>query len=71
MSYRPNILFFFTDDQRFDTIHALGNRDIITPNLDGFARQGVRFMIEGETVETAWGWLDLSSPLAPDLSLVR
>ena len=22
---RPNILFFFTDDQRFDTIHALGN----------------------------------------------
>ena len=22
---RPNILFLLTDDQRFDTIHALGN----------------------------------------------
>lgn len=34
MSQRPNILFFFTDDQRFDTIHALGNEQIVTPNLD-------------------------------------
>ena len=32
--------------------------------------QGVRFMIEGKPVETAWGWLDLSSPLGPDLSLL-
>ncbi len=31
---RPNILFFFTDDQRFDTIAALGNRHIKTPNMD-------------------------------------
>jgi hypothetical protein len=30
----PNILFFFTDDQRFDTIGALGNTKIRTPNLD-------------------------------------
>ena len=31
---RPNIVFFFTDDQRFDTIHALGNATIQKPNMD-------------------------------------
>ena len=40
---RPNIVFFFTDDQRFDTIHALGNAAIQTPNLDRLVRSGVTF----------------------------
>lgn len=40
---RPNILFFFTDDQRFDTIAALGNPEISTPNLDNLAASGVAF----------------------------
>jgi arylsulfatase A-like enzyme len=43
MSQRPNILFFFTDDQRFDTIHALGNEYIITPNLDWLVEHGAAF----------------------------
>lgn len=34
MAKKPNILFIVTDDQRFDTIHALGNNEIITLNLD-------------------------------------
>jgi len=40
---RPNILFFFTDDQRFDTVGALGNKDIITPNMDSLVRNGTAF----------------------------
>jgi len=40
---RPNILFLFTDDQRFDTIGALGNRQIHTPNLDALVASGVAF----------------------------
>jgi arylsulfatase A-like enzyme len=40
---RPNVLFLLTDDQRFDTIHALGNDDIRTPNLDRLARDGFTF----------------------------
>ena len=40
---RPNILFVFTDDQRWDTIRVLGNPEIRTPNLDRLARQGFRF----------------------------
>ncbi len=40
---RPNILFLFADDQRFDTIHALGNPDIHTPNLDALAERGTVF----------------------------
>jgi len=40
---RPNILFFFTDDQRFDTIGALGNEHIITPNIDSLVRNGTAF----------------------------
>ena len=40
---RPNILLFFTDQQRFDTIGALGNPVIKTPNLDRLAREGTAF----------------------------
>ena len=31
---RPNVLFLLADDQRYGTIHALGNEQIKTPNLD-------------------------------------
>ncbi|MSU23206.1 MAG: choline-sulfatase [Opitutus sp.] len=40
---RPNILFIFADDQRADTIAALGNAHIKTPNLDRLVRRGVSF----------------------------
>ena len=39
----PNILWYCTDQQRFDTIGALGNPHIRTPNLDGLVREGVTF----------------------------
>ena len=41
--HRPNVLFFFADDQRADTIAALGNPVIRTPNLDRLVRSGVAF----------------------------
>lgn len=40
---RPNILLIVTDDQRFDTIGALGNSAIQTPALDRLVKQGVTF----------------------------
>ena len=43
MSDKPNILLFFTDDQRFDTIRALGNDQIYTPNLDALVERGTTF----------------------------
>jgi arylsulfatase A-like enzyme len=42
-SDKPNILFFFTDDQRFDTIHALGNHEILTPTMDRLVAEGTTF----------------------------
>lgn len=39
----PNILWICTDQQRFDTIHALGNPIINTPNLDRLVSEGVSF----------------------------
>ncbi len=39
----PNILWFCTDQQRFDTVQALGNPHIRTPNLDRLATEGVAF----------------------------
>lgn len=39
----PNILYVMTDQQRFDTIAALGNQEIYTPNLDRLVRRGVSF----------------------------
>ena len=43
MSNRPNVVFILTDDQRFDTIHALGNNEISTPNLDKLVERGAAF----------------------------
>jgi len=40
---RPNVVFLFTDDQRADTISALGNPHIRTPNLDALCRGGMVF----------------------------
>jgi len=40
---KPNVLFLFTDDQRADTIAALGNRHIKTPNLDRLVNRGLAF----------------------------
>ena len=40
---KPNILFIFNDDQRADTIAALGNPVIRTPNLNRLCRQGMAF----------------------------
>jgi len=37
---RPNILFIITDDQRFDTITALGNKYVLTPNIDRLVHNG-------------------------------
>ena len=43
MPDKPNILYVMTDQQRFDTIRALGNEQIYTPNLDRLVRRGVSF----------------------------
>ena len=40
MSDRPNIVFLFTDDQRFDTIGALGHPAVRTPNIDRLVERG-------------------------------
>lgn len=40
---RPNILVFFTDQQRWDTCGCYGQRLDITPNLDRMAAEGLRF----------------------------
>jgi len=44
MSGKPNILLIFTDMQRADTIHALGNSVIKTPNLDRLVAEGASFV---------------------------
>ncbi len=40
---RPNIILIITDQQRFDTICALGFPYMDTPNLDRLANEGVAF----------------------------
>lgn len=43
MLKQPNVLLLFTDDQRFDTIAALGNDVIKTPNIDKLVARGTAF----------------------------
>ena len=42
-SRRRNVLFLFTDDQRFSTLHALNNPEIQTPNMDRLMGLGTTF----------------------------
>lgn len=43
MNSRPNILWYCTDQQRFDTIGALGNAFVKTPTLDQLVADGTAF----------------------------
>ena len=43
MDDRPNILWYCTDQQRFDTIGALGNPYVQTKTIDQLVRDGVAF----------------------------
>ncbi|MDA0348696.1 MAG: sulfatase [Verrucomicrobia bacterium] len=40
---KPNIIFFFTDDQAYDTLGSYGNPDVKTHNIDKLGSQGVIF----------------------------
>jgi arylsulfatase A-like enzyme len=39
-----NVLVLYSDDQSYNTIRALGNKQIRTPHLDKLAKQGTAFM---------------------------
>lgn len=40
---RPNILVLMTDDQTYKSIHAMGNNQVLSPNMDKLVMQGVTF----------------------------
>jgi len=40
---RPNIVFLFSDDQRFDALGCMGNKYIKTPHLDKIGNEGIIF----------------------------
>ncbi|MEN8784076.1 MAG: sulfatase-like hydrolase/transferase [Akkermansiaceae bacterium] len=40
---KPNIVFFFTDDQTVSTLGCYGNPVVKTPNIDALASRGTRF----------------------------
>lgn len=40
---KPNVLFFFSDQQRWDTVGSYGQKLNITPHLDQLAKEGTKF----------------------------
>ncbi|GBC97887.1 Arylsulfatase [bacterium HR17] len=44
MSRRPNLLFIFADQMRGMDMGCVGNKDVITPNLDRLAEEGTLFI---------------------------
>jgi choline-sulfatase len=51
---RPNILFIFADDQRFDTLGCAGHPIVKTPTIDRLAAQGARFPNAFVTTAVCW-----------------
>lgn len=51
---RPNILFFFADDQRHDTLGCAGHPIVQTPAIDALAADGVRFKNAFVTTPVCW-----------------
>ncbi|MEW4489008.1 sulfatase-like hydrolase/transferase [Thalassoglobus sp. JC818] len=58
---RPNIVFFFTDDQTISTLGCYGNEIVHTPNIDRLAQQGTRF--ENAFVSQAICWVSRTTIL--------
>ncbi len=52
--HRPNLLFVFTDEQRYDTMACYGNDSIHTPNLNALAEESFVF-------ENAYGCLHITA----------
>lgn len=40
---KPNVIVIFTDDQGTVDMNCYGAKDLVTPNMDGLAKRGVRF----------------------------
>jgi choline-sulfatase len=40
---KPNFVFLYADDMTYAAVHALGNEEIQTPNLDRMVRRGTTF----------------------------
>ncbi len=40
---KPNLLFIFSNQHSRDMVGCYGNNDLLTPNLDNFAKEGVKF----------------------------
>ncbi len=40
---KPNFIFIITDDQTYTTVASQGNKEIITPNMDRLAKNGITF----------------------------
>ncbi|WP_345327865.1 sulfatase-like hydrolase/transferase [Novipirellula rosea] len=59
---RPNIVFFFADDQTTSTLGCYGNDVIQTPNIDGLAARGTRF--ENAFVSQAICWVSRTTILS-------
>jgi choline-sulfatase len=59
---RPNIVFFFTDDQTTSTLGCYGNPIVQTPQIDALAARGMRF--ENAFVSQAICWVSRTSILS-------
>lgn len=46
---RPNIIFLLCDDLAAGAVGYNGNKDVITPNIDTLAREGIRFLNHYDT----------------------
>ncbi|QDS94337.1 Arylsulfatase [Roseimaritima multifibrata] len=58
---RPNIVFFFADDQTTSTVGCYGNPLIQTPNIDALAARGTRF--DNACVSQAICWVSRTTIL--------
>ena len=57
MPDRPNILIIHADQHRYDCLGSYANGDVLTPNIDTLAADGVRHQVRGGVAQNVQGLL--------------
>jgi arylsulfatase A-like enzyme len=52
---KPNLIYLMLDEWGYFESGHMGHKDLLTPNIDTFATEGMRFTNADATAHSIWG----------------